>query len=44
MAARRHAIRFLRRMWFCATATLRPAPRWGVGAKDDFAVVLEDDE
>jgi hypothetical protein len=44
MAARRHAIRFLRRMWFCATPTLRRAHQRGVGAKDDFAVLLEDDE
>jgi hypothetical protein len=31
-------------MWFCARRTLRVARRRGIGAKDDFAVVLEDDE
>jgi hypothetical protein len=31
-------------MWFCAPGTLRADHAPGIGAKDDFFVVLEDDE
>jgi hypothetical protein len=44
MAAQGLAIRFLRRMWFCAPRTLRAGRAHGVGAKDDSRVVPEEYE